>query len=224
MSLEIEDEKNTASASDTASVSDTANASDTTSASDTAGGAHKDEGSPAVMKSDKDHKNGKKKKKKTAGRYAAEFFIKVGVTVLAIWILLSFVLGIYVIHDNLAYPMLKDGDLCIILRPAELHTGDAVVYTSGGKTRFGRIVGMPGETVDIGDDGLTVNGYNVYEDTVYPTSAEGAAIEFPYEVPKGSYFILNDYRPDINDSRIFGAVSGKKVKGRIIFVMRRRGI
>lgn len=168
--------------------------------------------------------DGKQRKKKSAGRYAAEFFIKIAVTALVVWILLSFVFGIYVVHDNRSYPMLKDGDLCLILRPAELRSGDAVVYTSGGKIRFGRIAAMPGETVDIGDEGLMVNGYNVFEDTVYPTGAEGAETVFPYTVPEGMYFILNDYRPDISDSRTFGAVSKKNIKGRIIFIMRRRGI
>ena len=165
-----------------------------------------------------------KKKKKSAGRYAAEFFIKIGVTALIIWALCSFVIGIYIVHGNSGYPMLKDGELCIIYRWGELHQGDEVAYLQDGRIRFGRIVALPGNTVDLSEGNLTVNGYGVFEDAVYPTTGEGALVSFPYEVPKDSYFILNDYRSDITDSRSYGAVSKKNIKGKVVFVMRRRGI
>ena len=83
---------------------------------------------------------------------------------------------------------------------------------------------MPGNTVDISEGNLTVNGYGVFEDAVYPTTGEGALISFPYEVPENSYFVLNDYRSDVNDSRSYGAISKKNIKGKVVFVMRRRGI
>ena len=165
-----------------------------------------------------------KKKKKSAGRYAAEFFIKIGVTALIIWALCSFVIGIYIVHGNSGYPMLKDGDLCIIYRWGELHTGDEVAYLQDGEIRFGRIVALPGNVVDLSEESLTVNGYGVFEDAVYPTTGDGALIGFPYEVQKDSYFILNDYRPDVKDSRSYGAISKESIKGKVVFIMRRRGI
>ena len=170
---------------------------------------------------------GKKKKvrkKKSAKRYAAEFFIKIGVTALLIWALCTFVIGIYIVHSNSGYPMLKDGDLCIIYRLGELHQGDEIAYIQDGKLRFGRIVAMPGNSVDLSDGNLTVNGYGVFEDAVYPTTGEGAVISFPYEVPEDSYFVLNDYRSDVTDSRSYGAIMKKNIKGKVVFVMRRRGI
>ncbi|SEF71006.1 signal peptidase I [Eubacterium ruminantium] len=166
----------------------------------------------------------KKKKKKSTGRLAAEFFIKLIVTALAIWALCTFVIGIYIVHSNSGYPMLKDGDLCIIYRLGELHSGDEVAYLEGGKIRFGRIAAMPGDEVTISEENLSVNGYGVFEDTVYPTTGEGALISFPYTVPEKAYFILNDYRSDVTDSRSYGAIAKKNIKGKVIFVMRRRGI
>ena len=41
-----------------------------------------------------------KKKKSTAAGYAVSFLIKTGVTVIAIWILLDFIIGVFVCHDN----------------------------------------------------------------------------------------------------------------------------
>ena len=172
-------------------------------------------------------KSSKKKssrKKKSAKRLAADFFIKLGLTVVIVWLLLSFVLAIYVNHSHAAYPMIKDGDFCLVYRLAKLAEGDEVAYKAEGEIKFGRIVAMPGDSVEIRGEVLMVNGYNVTTDVVYPTTSEGSEIEYPYKVPEGSYFILNDFRAEVTDSRKFGAVDKKNIKGKIIFIMRRRGI
>ena len=175
-------------------------------------------------KAEKSKTKEKPKKKKTAGRYALEFFIKIIVTVLAAYIICNYVIGIYIMHGNTEYPMIKDGDLCIIYRHADLHNGDEIIYTHSGELHFGRIVAAEGDEVNIYEESMTINGYGVFEDAVYPTTGEGALIDFPYIVPSGSVFVLNDYRSDPTDSRSYGAISFNDIKGKIIFVMRRRGI
>ena len=169
-------------------------------------------------------KSKKSKKKKTAKDFAISFFIKVGITVLCLWILLTWVVGVYVNHSNSSYPMLKDGDLCITFRLANLNTGDEIAYERDGQIYFGRIVAMPGDTVEISDGSLTVNGYGVFEDAVYPTTDEGSKITYPYKVPENTVFVLNDYRSDATDSRTYGAIPKSDTKGCVVFVMRRRGI
>ena len=166
----------------------------------------------------------KPKKKKTAASYAIEFFIKVGLTALVIWALLTFVVSINICHSNSGYPMIKDGDLCITYRLAKLYESDEVAFKRKGKVCFGRIVAKGGDVVDFQDESIIVNGYGIYEDTVYPTTAEGVKIEIPYAVPHDTYFVMNDYRNDITDSRAFGGVPESDVIGKIILVIRRRGI
>ena len=166
----------------------------------------------------------KKKKKKSAASYAISFFIKLAVTALVIFLLLTFVVGLYVNHSNSSYPMLKDGDLCLTYRLATLVKGDEIAYEKDGTIRFGRIVGTAGDVVDITDGSITVNGYGVFEDAVYPTTAEGAKITFPYKVPEEAVFVLNDYRSDPTDSRAYGAIPLSETKGKVILVLRRRGI
>lgn len=166
----------------------------------------------------------KKKKKRTAASYAISFFIKIAVTALVVFLLLTFVVGLYVNHSNFSYPMLKDGDLCLTYRLATLVKGDEIAYEKEGTIRFGRIVGTAGDVVDINDGSITVNGYGVFEDAVYPTTAEGAKITFPYKVPEEAVFVLNDYRSDPTDSRAYGAIPLSETKGKVILVLRRRGI
>lgn len=166
----------------------------------------------------------KKKKKRTAKDYAINFFVRVAVTVLAVCLLLTFVAGVYVNHANSSYPMIKDGDLCLTYKLGKLSQGDVVAYKSGKDLKFGRVIAFAGDTVEIKDDYIAVNGYGIFEDTVYATSAEGSAISYPYTVPEDSVFVLNDFRSDVSDSRTLGGVKLSDCKGKVVFIMRRRGI
>ena len=169
-----------------------------------------------------DKKNGKRKR--TATSFMIEFFIKVGVTAIIVAVLLTFLSGVYVNHSNSAYPMIKDGDLCITYKLANLIAGDEIAYVRDGKIKFGRIVAMPGDKVDISENTITVNGVGVFEDTVYPTTAEGSSITYPYIVSADTVFVLNDYRDDITDSRTYGGIQLSDTKGKVVLVLRRRGI
>ncbi len=176
-----------------------------------------------IKEEDKKVKNSKSKKH-SAAYYAVTFFVKIGITAVVILILLTFVVGIYVNHSNVSYPMIKDGDLCLTYRLAKYVEGDEIVYIADGKVRFGRIVAMPGDKVDINEEAVIVNGYGVYEDTVYPTTREGSSIDYPYTVPADTVFVLNDYRSDPSDSRIYGGIPLSETKGKVIMLLRRRGI
>ena len=171
-----------------------------------------------------DPKPAVKRRKKTAADYAIEFAVKIAITVGVIVILLVFVVGIHVNHSNSSYPMIKDGDLVITYKIGEVENGEEIAYKSEGQIRFGRVVAKAGDVIDITDSYVTVNGYGVTEDVVYPTSSDGAAIEFPYTVPADSIFVMNDFRNDMNDSRSFGGVALTDVEGKVIFLLRRRGI
>lgn len=166
----------------------------------------------------------RKKKKKTAKDFAVEFLIKAVLTAAVVWLLCTFVIGIYVNHRNASYPMIKDGDLCITYRLGAFREGEEIAYEYEDEIRFGRIVAMPWDVVEIRNGTVTVNGYNVIEDVVYSTTSEGSQITYPYTVPENSVFVLNDYRDDVSDSRSFGAVSLDDTKGKVVFIIRRRGI
>ena len=122
------------------------------------------------------------------------------------------------------HPAIRDGDLIISLRVQRPFLNAAVLYEHDGKMCLGRVVGMPGNTIDISDMGaLTVNGTAPAEEVFYPTyRCETSDISYPYTVGEDQVFILNDFRDDTNDSRTFGAVSMKDVKGPVLLMLRRR--
>ena len=164
------------------------------------------------------------KKKKTTAQLLTGFLIKLAAIALAIWLLFTFILGLVIHYGNNMHPAIRDGDLIISLRVQRPFLNAAVLYEHDGKMCLGRVVGMPGNTIDISDMGaLTVNGTAPAEEVFYPTyRSETSDISYPYTVGEDQVFILNDFRDDTNDSRTFGAVSMKDVKGPVLLMLRRR--
>nr|WP_316622839.1 signal peptidase I [uncultured Ruminococcus sp.] len=164
------------------------------------------------------------KKKKTTAQLLIGFLIKLAVIALAVWMLFTFVLGLVIHYGNNMHPAIRDGDLIISLRVQRPYLNAAVLYEHDGKMCLGRVVGMPGNTIDISDEGaLTVNGTAPAEEVFYPTHrCDTSDISYPYTVGEDQVFILNDFRSDTSDSRMFGAVSMKDVKGPVLLMLRRR--
>ena len=181
------------------------------------------EGSQAPEKSKP--KSAQKHKRKSTGRLFAEFILKLVVIAGAVWALLTFVIGLTIHYGNNMYPAIRDGDLVIGYRLGKPYLNAAVLYERDGQVCAGRVVGMPGNVIDISDIGqLTVNGVAPAEEVFYATfRPEEGGQEFPCIVGDNQVFILNDFRSDQQDSRTFGAVDMKDVQGPVLLVIRRRG-
>lgn len=141
------------------------------------------------------------------------------------WVLLTQVFLITQMHGQSMFPAMKDGDLIIGYRlQREYAKGDVIVYTVNGETHVGRIVARENDYVQMGDSGtLYINGMAQSGEIIYPTYArEGAA--YPEQVPEDCLYVLGDYRTNTQDSRDFGPISLKDVQGKVITILRRRGL
>ncbi|MBO0525129.1 signal peptidase I [Clostridium botulinum] len=79
-----------------------------------------------------------------------------------------------------------------------------------------RVIGVPGDEVDIKDGYLYLNGKKLEE-----TYANGETIsrefKLPIKIPENKLFILGDNRMVSKDSRMFGLVDYKQVEGKAIY-------
>ena len=155
---------------------------------------------------------------------AVECLLRWGATALAAWLLLTFVIGVYVCHSDACSPMVKDGDLCIAWRIGVPSAGDLIFYRHDGQMRFGRVAAVAGDQVDVKDSTVWVNGYVAVQETSANVTVDTSSVRFPYTVPDESLFVLCDNRADNGDSRTYGAISLADCRGKVIFLMRRRGI
>lgn len=144
---------------------------------------------------------------------------------LAGWVMLTQVFRITQVSGNAMFPAVKDGDLVIAFRiQREYAKNDVVVYTADGETHIGRIAARGTDVVMLDDSGkLLVNGTNQTGEILYPTYAK-EGLTYPYPVPEDAVFVLGDYRTQTEDSRDFGPIPMKNIQGKVITILRRRGI
>ena len=93
-------------------------------------------------------------------------------------------------------------------------------YPGRGDTNFvKRIVGIPGDTVEIRDGYLYVNGERYEESYIadeYRVSGGSNGRSFgPYTVPEGEYFVMGDHRNNSNDSRAQGTITRDMIIGHV---------
>lgn len=161
---------------------------------------------------------------KSTGRLLVGLLVKIAVAVGVVWAVFTFVLGLSVHYGNNMSPAVHDGDLLVSLRLQKPYINSVVLYRINGKTDVGRVIAFEGSVIDITNNGLlTINGVASTAEVFYAThQAQNSPIQFPYTVESGKVFILNDFRDDTNDSRMFGAVDKKDLEGPMLFTVRRR--
>ena len=126
---------------------------------------------------------------------------------------------------NEMFPAVKDGDLLIAFRLQRGYAkNDVIVYSHDGKKCAGRIIALGHDVVTLDDSGrLLVNGTEQTGEILYPTyAAEG--LSYPYTVSEGSVFVLGDHRTAAHDSREQGEIPMKDIEGKVITLLRRRGL
>lgn len=107
-----------------------------------------------------------------------------------------------------------------ILPIRDLRRGDVVVFKYPETPEIDyikRIVGVPGDTIEVREGYLYVNGVKQPE----PYVRDEYRIVEPYSphvVPPDCYFAMGDHRNRSADSRVWGFVPRALVKGRALFV------
>jgi len=79
-----------------------------------------------------------------------------------------------------------------------------------------RVIGVPGDEIEIKDGFVYVNGQKLDEPYLeVPTSAK--SLNYPLIIEEGNYFCLGDNRTVSFDSRDFGPVPEEKIEGKVLF-------
>jgi len=120
-------------------------------------------------------------------------------------------------------PLLSDQERIFInkfvYRFEPIERGDVVVFwypLDRSKSFIKRVVGLPGDTVEIRSGHLYVGGRELMEPYVPANYLDGASYP-PLTLPAESYFVMGDHRDSSNDSRVFGPVARQFIYGKAVF-------
>jgi signal peptidase I len=154
--------------------------------------------------------------------------------------------GELIFVNKLAYDLRVPFTFKRVARWDNPHAGDIVVFFSpeDGKRLVKRVIAVPGDTVELKDEVLIVNGKplryelvdvapvrdEIYEDpkpiltiehgpgashhTMILPSRDALRSFGPLTIPDGKYFMMGDSRDNSYDSRYFGAVEREQIVGR----------
>ena len=145
-----------------------------------------------------------------------EFIITLVITLL-IFLILRLVIGSYSVISQTMEPGLQIGQRLLINKAAytfsQPQRGDIVYYTSpdGNLNQMKRIIGLPGDVIEIQDGKIAINGITVSEP--YVTNPAAYTL-LPYQVPPNNYFILGDNRNNSNDSSAGWTVPRDNLSGK----------
>lgn len=158
-------------------------------------------------------------------KFAATLFNTVGtlVVVAAAAILVANLwLPILQVTGTSMSPTLQEGQVLMASKGHDFKTGDVIAFYYNNKILVKRVIAMPGDWVNISDDGTVyVNDIAIDEPYLKEKALGDCNIELPYQVPESKIFVMGDNRSVSLDSRntAIGCISEEQVVGRVTFAI-----
>ena len=124
------------------------------------------------------------------------------------------------IYGSSMHPTLEEGQIVVSVKADKLEAGDIVAFYYGNKVLIKRYIAGPGTWINIEEDGSIYLNDELLDEPYLTEKHFGISdLEYPYQVPENTYFLMGDQRETSVDSRhsSVGCISQDEVVGKIIF-------
>lgn len=141
------------------------------------------------------------------------------VLLLIVFLVFRFVIGFSMVKGDSMEPTLVHGELVLYGRFYQNYdTGDVVsVRIPSGEYYVKRVIATEGDTIDIKDGQVWLNG-KLFEEPYIEgeTLPKEGAVRYPLTLEKGQVFVMGDHRDVSMDSRSFGVIGERQIKGKLL--------
>ncbi len=117
-------------------------------------------------------------------------------------------------------PTLSNGDIVLLMTTTKFDRGDLCGFEWSNKLLIKRVIGIPGDWIEIDADGTVyLNGEKLEEPYVQQRALGECDLTFPYQVPPSQYFVIGDMRESSIDSRntMIGCIQQDQIVGKVFF-------
>ncbi len=132
----------------------------------------------------------------------------------------TLILPVLQIEGTSMEPTLSNGDIVLLMKTTRFERGDLCAFTWNNKLLVKRVVGLPGDWIEIDTDGTVyLNGDKLDEPYVQQMALGECDLEFPFQVPQEQYFVIGDMRESSIDSRnsLIGCIPKDQIVGMVFF-------
>ena len=132
----------------------------------------------------------------------------------------TLVLPVLQIEGTSMEPTLSNGDIVLLTKTTRFERGDLCAFTWNNKLLIKRVIGLPGDWIEIDTDGtIYLNGDKLDEPYVEQLALGECDLQFPYQVPQEQYFVVGDMRENSIDSRnsLIGCIPKDQIVGKVFF-------
>ena len=163
----------------------------------------------------------KRYRRKKAYNKALRGTIYVLTIVAAVAVLIAtLILPVLQIEGTSMEPTLSNGDIVLLTKTTRFDRGDLCGFTWNNKLLIKRVIGVPGDWIEIDTNGIIyLNGEKLEEPYVQQPSFGECDLEFPFQVPQEQYFVVGDMRENSIDSRnsLIGCIPKEQIVGKVFF-------
>ena len=132
----------------------------------------------------------------------------------------TLILPVLQIEGTSMKPTLSNGDIVLLTKTTRLERGDLCGFAWNNKLLIKRVIGLPGDWIEIDTDGtIYLNGDKLEAPYVQQMALGECDLEFPFQVPQEQYFVVGDMRESSIDSRnsLIGCIPRDQIVGKVFF-------
>ena len=140
--------------------------------------------------------------------------------------LFTFVMPVVKYYGNSMSPALEDGQILVVSKLSEIESGDIIAFYYNNKVLVRRVVATGNQQISVDIFGtVTINGQKLEEGYIENKTLGQCNLDFPFNVPSGSFFVLGDNREVAMDSRLeeIGTVTEDRLIGKVVFSVKPLG-